>query len=240
MRSTRNTQRAKRNKSGLPVVALVGYTNSGKSALMNKLLEITEKEEKVVFEKDMLFATLDTSQRNIRLDTNYEFILIDTVGFVSKLPHSLIKAFKATLEEVLYADLLLQVVDASYEAHDFHIEVTNKVLEEIGAADKEKMLIYNKTDLLKEEFVPTYIGESINISAKEGKNIDKLIELIKKKIFSDRVTAKLLIPYDRGDISSYLCEKGRVIEMEYLESGTLFHLELEFADYNRLKDYDTV
>ena len=152
----------------------------------------------------------------------------------------MIKAFKATLEEVLYADLLLQVVDASYEAHDFHIEVTNKVLEEIGAADKEKMLIYNKTDLLEEEFVPTYTGESINISAKEGKNIDELIELVKKKIFSDRVIGKLLIPYDRGDISSYLCEKGRVIEMEYLESGTLFHVELELADYNRLKEYDTV
>ncbi|MBK5246785.1 MAG: GTPase HflX [Peptostreptococcaceae bacterium] len=240
MRRTRNTQRSKRDKSGLPIVALVGYTNSGKSALMNKLLEITAKEEKTVFEKDMLFATLDTSQRNIKLDTNHEFILIDTVGFVSKLPHSLIKAFKATLEEVLYADLLLQVVDAFYEAHDFHIEVTNNVLEEIGAAGKEKMLIYNKTDLLEEEFVPTYTSESINISVKEEINIDKLIEVIKKKIFSDRVIGKLLIPYDRGDISSYLCEKGRVIEMEYLESGTLFHVELELADYNRLKDYDTI
>src|SRR5665648_948386 len=174
------------------------------------------------------------------LEKNHEFILIDTVGFVSKLPHSLIKAFKATLEEVLYADLLLQVVDASYEAHDFHIEVTNRVLEEIGAADKEKILIYNKIDLLEEEFMPTYTGEAVNVSVKEEKNIDELIELIKKKIFSNRVTAKLLIPYERGDISSYLCEKGRVIEMEYLESGTLFHVELERSDYNRLKDYDTV
>ncbi len=240
LRSTRITQRSKREKSGLPVVALVGYTNSGKSALMNKLLEITEKEEKVVFEKDMLFATLDTSQRNIKLDTNQEFILIDTVGFVSKLPHSLIKAFKATLEEVLYADLLLQVVDASYGAHDFHIEVTNRVLEEIGAADKKKVLIYNKTDLLEDEFIPTYTGESINISVKEGNNIDKLIEVIKQKVFSHRVTGKLLIPYDRGDISSYLCEKGRIIGMEYLESGTLFHVELEISDYNRLKEYDTL
>ncbi len=240
LRSTRITQRSKREKSGLPIVALVGYTNSGKSALMNKLLEMTEKQEKVVFEKDMLFATLDTSQRNIKLDTNHEFILVDTVGFVSKLPHSLIKAFKATLEEVLYADLLLQVVDASYGAHDFHIEVTNRVLEDIGAGGKEKVLIYNKTDLLEDEFEPTYMGESINISVKEGKNIDKLIEVIKQKVFSHRVTVKLLIPYDRGDISSYLCEKGGIIEMTYLDAGTLFHVELDLADYNRLKEYDTL
>jgi len=240
MRGTRSTQRSKRDKSGIPIVALVGYTNSGKSALMNKLLEMTAKEEKTVLEKDMLFATLDTSQRNIKLDTNHEFILIDTVGFVSKLPHSLIKAFKATLEEVLYADLLLQVVDASCEAHEFHIEVTNKVLEEIGAAGKEKLLVYNKTDLLDEEFIPTYVGESINISVKEGENIEELIEIIKNKIFSDRVVCKLLVPYDRGDISSYLCEKGRVLEMEYLDAGTLFHVELGLADYNRLKEYDTI
>ena len=237
---TRSTQRSKRDKSGIPIVALVGYTNSGKSALMNKMLELTSKEEKSVLEKDMLFATLDTSQRNIKLDTNQEFILIDTVGFVSKLPHSLIKAFKATLEEVLYADLLLQVVDAAYEAHDFHIEVTNKVLAEIGAGDKEKLLIYNKIDLLSEEFVATYPGESLNISVKEEINLDLLIKVIKEKIFSDRITGKLLIPYERGDLSSYLCEKGRVIEMEYQETGTLFHVELGIADYNRLKDYDII
>ncbi|MDD6042951.1 MAG: GTPase HflX, partial [Eubacteriaceae bacterium] len=101
LRKTRSTQRSKREKSSIPVVALVGYTNSGKSALMNRLLSITEKDDKTVMEKDMLFATLDTKQRNIKLDTNHEFILVDTVGFVSKRPHSLIEAFKATLEEVL-------------------------------------------------------------------------------------------------------------------------------------------
>lgn len=240
LKGTRTTQRAKREKSEIPVVALVGYTNSGKSALMNKLLEITTKGEKTVLEKDMLFATLDTSQRRIKLDTNHEFILVDTVGFVSKLPHSLIKAFKATLEEVLYADLLLQVVDASYEAHDFHIEVTNRVLEEIGASGKEKLLIYNKIDLLEGEFEATHGGESINISVKNETNIDNLIKTIKEKVFSDRVTVKLLIPFERGDISSYLCEKARVINMEYLEDGTLFHVELGIADYNRLKDYDII
>lgn len=240
LKGTRSTQRSKREKSDIPVVALVGYTNSGKSAIMNKLLDITEKGEKAVLEKDMLFATLDTSQRNIKLDTNHEFILIDTVGFVSKLPHSLIKAFKSTLEEVLFADLLLHVVDASNEAHDFQIEVTNKVLGEIGASDQEKLLIYNKIDLLEGEFLPSTPEESVQISVKEEINLDKLIQAIKEKIFSDRVTVKLLIPFDRGDLSSYLCEKGRVMEMKYLETGTLFHVELGIADYNRLKDYDTL
>ncbi len=134
VKSNRSTQRARRRKSGMPVAALVGYTNSGKSALMNRLLQMTDKEDKTFPEKDMLFATLETAQRNVKLDTNQEFILIDTVGFVSKLPHSLINAFKATLEEVTYADLLLHVVDASYPDHDFHISVTNSVLNEIGAA----------------------------------------------------------------------------------------------------------
>lgn len=114
LRNTRSVQRARREKSSIPVVALVGYTNSGKSALMNRILALTEKEEKTVFEKNMLFATLDTQQRSVVLDTNHQFILVDTVGFVSKLPHSLVEAFKATLEEVVYADLLVHVVDSAF------------------------------------------------------------------------------------------------------------------------------
>ena len=119
LKNTRSVQRARREKSEIPVVALVGYTNSGKSALMNRILAMTEKEEeKAVFEKNMLFATLDTQQRSVVLDTNHQFILVDTVGFVSKLPHALVDAFKATLEEVCYADLLLHVVDSAYEHSD--------------------------------------------------------------------------------------------------------------------------
>jgi GTP-binding protein HflX len=240
IKNNRNIQRAKREKSGLPIVALVGYTNSGKSAIMNKLLGLVEREEKMVLEKDMLFATLDTAQRSIKLNTNYEFILIDTVGFVSKLPHSLVKAFKATLEEVNYADLLLHVVDASYDANDFHIDVTNKVLKEIGAGDKERILVYNKIDLVEEELLPSVSNESICISAKRGDNFDELVNVIKEKLFSGRVRAKLLIPFNRGDISSYLCEQAMVMSMDYVETGTMFEVEVSQADYNRLKDYDTV
>ena len=242
IKNTRGVQRAKREKSEIPVVALVGYTNSGKSALMNRLLMLTEKEEKTVFEKNMLFATLDTQQRSVTLDTNHQFILVDTVGFVSRLPHSLVNAFKATLEEVAYADLLVHVVDASYENHDFHIEVTNKVLEEIGAGGKGKIMAFNKIDLVEDpsSVIPVAGVDNICISAKFDRNIDELIELIKRKIFKDMVKVQLLVPYTRGDISSYLCENARVLGMEYKESGTWFEAELKAADYQRLKEYEII
>ena len=242
IKNTRGVQRAKREKSEIPVVALVGYTNSGKSALMNRLLTMTEKEEKTVFEKNMLFATLDTQQRRVTLDTTHQFILVDTVGFVSRLPHSLVNAFKATLEEVAYADLLIHVVDASYENHDFHIEVTNKVLEEIGAGDKEKIMAFNKIDLVEDPsaVIPVPGVDNICISAKFDRNIDELIGLIKSKIFRDMVRVRLLVPYTRGDISSYLCEKARVFSMEYKDSGTWFDAELKASDYQRLKEYEII
>lgn len=240
IKNTRSVQRSQREKAQIPVVALMGYTNSGKSALMNCLLSLSEKEDKAVTEQDMLFATLDTQQRSIRLDNNHEFILIDTVGFVSKLPHSLVQAFKATLEEVTYADLLLHVVDSSYENYDFHIDVTNKVIEEIGAGSKEKIMVYNKIDKIRSLPVDATGCECAFISAKERKNIGHLLQMIKEKLFADRVMARLLIPYSRGDITSYLCEKAAVITMEYQETGTYFEVELSQADYNRLKIYDTV
>ena len=242
IKNTRGVQRARREKNEIPVVALVGYTNSGKSALMNRLMTLTEKEEKTVFEKDMLFATLDTQQRSVTLDTNHRFILVDTVGFVSRLPHSLVNAFKATLEEVAYADLLIHVVDASYENHDFHIEVTNKVLEEIGAGDKEKIIAFNKIDLLEEQssVIPVAGAENVFISAKYDRNIDRLIDLIKNKIFSDMVRVQMVIPYTRGDISSYLCERARVLAVEYKENGTWFDAELKAADYQRFKEYEVI
>jgi len=242
IKNTRGVQRAKREKSEIPVVALVGYTNSGKSALMNRLLMLTEKEEKTVFEKNMLFATLDTAQRSVVLDTNHQFILVDTVGFVSKLPHSLVNAFKATLEEVAFADLLVHVVDSAYENHEFHINVTNKVLKEIGAGDKEKIMAFNKIDLIEDPgmIVPVQGADNICISAKQDINIDQLIELIKSKIFRDQVRAQLLVPYTRGDISSYLCEKAKVNVMDYRENGTYFDVELKTADYQRYKEYEII
>ena len=127
----------------------MGYTNSGKSDIMNRMLQLSEREYKTVSSQNMLFATLDTQHRKITLEQGSEFILIDTVGFVSRLPHSLVEAFKSTLEEVRYADLLIHVVDSSYENRDFYMEVTNKVIEQIGAGDKDQIVAYNKMDIAK-------------------------------------------------------------------------------------------
>ena len=160
---SRRVQRSGREKSGLPVVALVGYTNSGKSAIMNSLLAMSEKDDKMVRSEDMLFATLDTKHRKITLEQGNEFILIDTVGFVSKLPHSLVEAFKSTLEEVRYADLLVHVVDSSYEDRDFQIEVTDRVVEELGAGNKDMIMAYNKMDLADERPLDVSGGDAVYI-----------------------------------------------------------------------------
>lgn len=238
VQKSRDVQRSRREKSEIPVVALVGYTNAGKSAMMNTLLRKTEKEDKTVLEKNMLFATLDVSQRNIRLDSNREFILIDTVGFVSRLPHSLVEAFKGTLEEVLYADLLVEIVDASSPDCEFNMSVTKSVLEEIGAGDIPHIIAFNKMDLVKEkEDLPLVPEKTFPVSAKTGQGIDSLIEAVSEIIYADMQTAELLIPYDQGKISSYLCEKCTVHQMEYRDNGTYFRVDLNIADFSRLVRY---
>lgn len=237
MNKNRAVQRAGREKSNIPVVALMGYTNSGKSAVMNKLLEMTEREEKTVKSQDMLFATLDTQHRKISLESGAEFILIDTVGFVSKLPHGLVEAFKSTLDEVKYADLLIHVIDASYDERDFQIDVTNKVINQIGAGSKEKIMAYNKMDIATEKPLDVSESEAVYISALTGDNMDLLISKIKEKIFADRVHAKLLIPYDKGSITSYLCENSEIISTEYTESGTLIEGYFSSEDYGRYEKY---
>lgn len=227
---TREVQRSGREKSQIPVVALMGYTNSGKSAIMNRLLQLSEREDKTVSSQNMLFATLDTQHRKITLEQGSEFILIDTVGFVSRLPHSLVEAFKSTLEEVRYADLLIHVVDSSYENRDFYMEVTNKVIEQIGAGDKDQIVAYNKMDIAKSVPLDVSGHEVVYLSAKTGENINVLVEKIREKIFGGRVEMTLLIPYQRGDITSYLCENAQIFSMEYEEEGTLLHGKLERED----------
>lgn len=219
---TRDVQRTGRDKSGIPVVALMGYTNSGKSALMNRLLLMSQKDDKTVSSKDMLFATLDTQHRKITLEKGSEFVLIDTVGFVSRLPHSLVEAFKSTLEEVRYADLLIHVVDSSScEDRDFRIDVTNSVIKQIGAGEKTKIMAYNKMDITKDRPIDVSGDEAVYISAKTGENVELLVEKIKENIFGSRVEMSLMIPYDRGDISSYLCENAQVDSIGYENEGIL-------------------
>ncbi len=244
-RKNRVLQRQKREKNGIPVVALVGYTNAGKSSLMNRILGSVQKEEKSVYEEDMLFATLDTSQRSILLGKGREFILVDTVGFVSKLPHSLVEAFKATLEEVIYADLIVHVVDYSQDNYDFQMNVTEKVLEELGADSNNKIIAYNKVDLCDGEKrvnanIEDEVSDIVYISAKKNENIDILIEEITTRIFDDKIECDLLIPYAEGSVTSTICEKFEVINLEHVEEGALFKVQLEKGDYNKYKKYEVV
>lgn len=234
---SRQLQRAGREKSRLPVVALVGYTNSGKSAIMNRLLSMADNEEKTVASKDMLFATLDTQHRRITLEQGNEFILIDTVGFVSKLPHGLVEAFKSTLEEVKYADLLIHVVDSSYAERDFQIEVTDRVLGQIGAGSKEKLMTYNKIDLADELPIDVSGNDAVYVSAKTGQNMNELLAAVKSSLFGKRIHARFVIPYDKGGVTSYLCENGEITSMQYEAEGTVLEGNFEAADYEKYKSF---
>lgn len=204
---------------------------------MNRLLAMESREDKQVFEKDMLFATLDTAQRLITLEDHCRFVLVDTVGFVSKLPHALVKAFKSSLEEVVYADLLLHIVDASFSELDFQIDVTNRVLKELGVGEKPTLTLFNKLDKVP-DFVPIAYGKnSLAISTRTGEGYDALIEKIKENIFTGMSHVELLIPYNRGDLVSYLCEKAQPQQMEHREDGTFVSVTLNEADQNRFKEY---
>ena len=241
---SRQTQKSGRAKSGMPVVALVGYTNSGKSAIMNRLLDMFEEEtsaglteNKKVGSEDMLFATLDTAHRKLSLGKGMDFILIDTVGFVSGLPHDLVDAFKSTLEEVKDADVLVHVVDNSREDKDFQIEVTGNVIRQLGAGGAYTIMAYNKTDIAPEEPMITGGNDAVFISARTGDGMGALADAIRKAIFSDMVGASLLIPYDKGSIVSYLCENGQVDSMDYKENGTLLTGTFREADYNKYRSF---
>lgn len=228
---SRQTQRKRRSVSRIPQVALVGYTNAGKSTILNRLVErYGEGPEKRVMEKDMLFATLETSVRSIETGDNKPFFLVDTVGFIYKLPHGLIKAFQSTLEEVKYADLLVQVVDFSDPNHRQQMKVTRETLNALDAGDIPQIIVYNKADKCQMEGMPKIRDRQIYMAAANDVGVKELAELIKEIVYEDLVDCTFLIPYDKGGVASYLMESSAVSSQEYREDGVLLRIKCHSQD----------
>ena len=257
----RELRRKKRRESGLPLVSLVGYTNAGKSTMMNALLDYCEgsadetapgslrdmtyggaaetlssnqspAEKKKVFEADMLFATLDTTVRKITVSRGREFLLSDTVGFIHRLPTTLVEAFHSTLEEVTQADLLLQIVDGSDPHCQEHIDVTKKTVEELGAGHIPMVTVYNKADLaeppvryprrgIKDQDAGGIRNEAVWLSAKDPASIEFLTEVIFEKLDAGTVEQDFLIPFSKGQVVSFLMENALILKTDYTGDGTL-------------------
>ena len=236
----RQTQRSSRMKSNLPLVALVGYTNSGKSTILNEIIK-THKDfdkSKEVDAKDMLFATLDVQLRKATLPSNSDFLITDTVGFVSSIPHDLIDAFKATLEEVKYADLLIHVVDLSNDKHKLQMDTTNKVLSEIGVENKKMLYVFNKADKVDYD-TKVYVDDPfVIISATKRYNLDKFYEMIEQCLNKSKKKVMMLIPFAKSEVINKLHEKYNFDE-DYNENGTIITVNLEEEDYNRYNEYVT-
>lgn len=222
--------------SKIPTVSLVGYTNAGKSTILNRIKEDDSKE---VFVKDMLFATLDPNSRKARLLSGREFIISDTVGFVSKLPTKLIEAFKSTLEEIKYSDLIVHVIDASSKDLEIAYDTTMNILQEIGIKDKKILTVFNKSDKidLNSTTIPLKIkSQKIYISAKNDPDMNKLLKAIEENLPEQYIYTKLNFPYDDTDILYKLIERFDLKPI-YKENFIEIELSLSKKEYNKLKRY---
>ncbi len=250
IKKIRETQRERRSKDKTSQVSLVGYTNAGKSTLRNTLCAesastlATQAKDKV-FEADMLFATLDTTTRAIKLPDNRDITLTDTVGFVSKLPHELVEAFKSTLEEVIYSDLLCHVVDASSDNAQEEIIAVEKVLGELKALESAKILVLNKIDKADEEKLneleakySSIYNKVVKISARERINLDELLEAIGEELPYTLKSKEYIIPYTDQQVVAYLHRNANVSEEEYREEGTYIKAEVDEEVENKCREYE--
>jgi len=232
VRHVRGVQRERRMKNSVPVVAIVGYTNAGKSTLLNQLTDAG------IPANNRLFDTLDTTSRQLTVSDNLDVILSDTVGFIAKLPHHLVDAFRATLEELEYADLLLHVIDSFDPNREEHIEVVEHLISKLAKPDTPVLRCYNKADLVSREEIPT--GEDIvRISAKKGYGMDDLLNAIEKALGHSRHHIVVTLPYSMGGMVDKLHSGAQVLNVDYTGEGIVVETIVDPILYGRLKDYIT-
>lgn len=227
----RSLARARREKDGVETVVIVGYTNAGKSTLMNTLTEAG------VLAQDKLFATLDPTSRALVLPDGRRVMLIDTVGFIRRLPHHLVEAFKSTLEEAVCARVILNVCDASDPECAEHLKVTNDLLEELGCSGKPIIPVFNKCDLPQADEAAMRLPGAVNISALEGKGLDELLDAVAKALPPTRAKAKLLIPYSDGAAAAALRKDGVITAEDYRADGLYLELTADVSLIDRYQDY---
>lgn len=231
LKKHRDLLRSRRKKDGVVTAALVGYTNAGKSTLLNALTDAD------VFAEDKLFATLDPTSRAIELEDGRKVLLVDTVGFIRKLPHHLVEAFKSTLEEAVIADVLVHVVDASNPEYKNQISVVDSVLNDIGAVGRPEIIAYNKCDKGDCPETANVSRNSVFISAKEKTGLDKLIEEIGELAPGKKKEITVNIPYSEGSLVNELHTKQKVLFEEYTENGTKMTLLADSITYNKLREF---
>ena len=230
VRQVRGVQRQRRMKNSVPVVAIVGYTNAGKSTLLNRLTDAG------IPANNRLFDTLDTTSRQLRVSDNLEVVLSDTVGFIAKLPHHLVEAFQATLEELQYADLLLHVIDSADPERQEHIAVVEKLISQLAKPGTPVLQCYNKADLVSPEEIP--VGEDVvAISAKQGYGMDKLLQAVEKALDNGRHHIVVRLPYAMGGLVETLHSGARVNNVEYTPEGIEVETVVDAILYGKLRAY---